>query len=279
MSGWEPAVAQTIDIDAYLARIGYAGARMPTLETLRTIHALHPAAIAFENLDPLRGVRVHLDAEALQAKLVRGRRGGYCFEQNRLLWLALEALGFKVAGLAARVYIKTEPGKIRRSHMLLKVDLPEGPYIADAGFGLCAMSGPLRLLDEREQETPHGPFRIARAGESFDVHTLLDGQWTMLYRFTLEEQFLPDYEVTNWYCATHPDSRFTDQLMVARVPKGRRLGLLNNRLSVHHTDRSTERRELKSADEIADVLEKEFAIALPNPRNELMETLAKLVRS
>jgi N-hydroxyarylamine O-acetyltransferase len=272
-------VAESIDIDAYLARIGYAGARSATLETLRAIHALHPATIAFENLDPLLGRRVHLDSAALETKIVREKRGGYCFEQNRLLSLALETLGFKVAGLAARVYIGTEPGRIRRSHMLLRVDLEEGPHIADVGFGAWAMSAPLRLLDEREQETPHGPFRVARAGDAFDVQTVVDGEWKILYRFGLEEQFLPDYEVSNWYCSTHPDSRFTDQLLVARVPTGRRLGMLNNRFSIHYRDGRSERRELRSASEMADVLESEFVIALPTPRNELMDALAKLVRS
>jgi N-hydroxyarylamine O-acetyltransferase len=270
-------VAGMFDIEAYLARIGYVGSRAATLETLRAVHALHPAAIAFENLDPLLSKRVHLDPAALEQKLVRQRRGGYCFEQNGLLALALETLGFKVTGLAARVYIKQEPGKIRRSHMLLKVDLPEGPYIADVGFGLWVLSGPLRLLDESEQETPHGLCRVVRAGDSFDVQTIVDGQWTILYRFTLEEQFLADYEVSNWYCATHPESGFTYQLMVARVAEGRRLGMLNNRLSAHYADGRTDRRELENAEEIADVLEKEFAIALPEPRSEVMTALAKLV--
>jgi N-hydroxyarylamine O-acetyltransferase len=267
----------TIDIGAYFARIGYSGPRTATVETLRALHALHPAAIAFENLDPLLGVRVRLDHDSVERKLVQARRGGYCFEQNGLFALALTALGFKVTGLAARVYVKTEPGKIRRSHMLLKVDLPEGSYIADVGFGAWALSGPLRLLEQGEQETPHGPFRVASVGDYFDVQTVVDGGWTTLYRFMLEEQLPTDYEVANWYCSTHPDSRFLTELMVARLPAGRRLGMLNNRLSIHHPDGRTERRELKSAAEIADVLENEFLIQLPKPREEVMAALAKLV--
>ena len=39
-----------IDLDAYLHRIGYTGARTPTLETLREMHLRHPQAIPFENL-------------------------------------------------------------------------------------------------------------------------------------------------------------------------------------------------------------------------------------
>jgi N-hydroxyarylamine O-acetyltransferase len=270
-------VFHTIDLDAYFARIGYSGPRTATLETLRAIHALHPAAIAFENLDPLLGVRVLLDPESVERKLVRAGRGGYCFEQNGLFALALTALGFKVTGLAARVYVKTEPGRIRRSHMVLKVDLPEGPYIADVGFGAWALSGPLKLLDTSEQDTPHGPARVMPVGEYFDVQTVVDGEWTILYRFMLEEQTPADYEVSNWYCSTHPNSGFTTQIMIALLPAGRRLGMLNHRFSVHHSDGRTERRELKSAQEIADVLENDFLIRLPEPRDPLMAALAKLV--
>ncbi len=270
--------SHTIDLDAYFKRIGYAGARTATLETLKALHALHPAAIAFENLDPLMGVRVRLDAESGERKIVRDGRGGYCFEQNGLFLHVLTALGFKVTGLAARVYVKTEPGRIRRSHMVLKVDLPEGSYIADVGFGAWAMSAPLSLQDRGEQHTPHGPCRIKATGDYFDVETEVDGEWTILYRFMLEEQTPADYEVTNWYCSTHPNSGFTTTIMIARLPAGRRLGLLNHRFSVHYPDGRTERRELKDADEIASVLESEFLIRLPEPRGALMAALAKLAR-
>ena len=218
-----------------------------------------------------------LDPASIEKKLVREGRGGYCFEQNGLFAQALTTMGFQVTGLAARVYVRTEPGKIRRSHMLVKVDLPEGVYVADVGFGAWALSGPLKLLDTSEQETPHGAARVVPVGEHFDVQTVVDGVWTTLYRFMLEEQTLADYEVANWYCSSHPDSRFLTELMVARLPKGRRLGMLNHRLSIHYPDGRTERRELKSAQEIADVLKNEFLIRLPEPRDALMAALAKLV--
>ena len=83
-----------LDTDAYFARIGYEGKASVDLATLSALHALHPAAIVFENLDPLLGRPVPLDLAALQAKLVTGRRGGYCFEQNTLFKAVLEASRF-----------------------------------------------------------------------------------------------------------------------------------------------------------------------------------------
>jgi N-hydroxyarylamine O-acetyltransferase len=91
------------DLSAYFARISYAGPREPTLAALRGIVGAHATSIPFENLDVLLGRPIRLDPGALLDKLVRHRRGGYCFEHNTLLLRVLEALGFAVEGLAARV--------------------------------------------------------------------------------------------------------------------------------------------------------------------------------
>ena len=92
-----------IDLDAYFHRIGYAGERVPSLVTLRTINELHPRAIAFENLDPLMRCPVTLDASSLQRKMVLDGRGGYCYEHNLLFGHVLKSLGFQVRALAGRV--------------------------------------------------------------------------------------------------------------------------------------------------------------------------------
>jgi N-hydroxyarylamine O-acetyltransferase len=267
----------TVDLDAYFARIGYDGPREPTLAVLRAIHAAHPAAIPFENLDPLLNRGVALDLASVQKKLVAARRGGYCFEQNALLGAALSAIGFKVSNLAARVLLNHAPGTTRRSHMLLKVDLAEGAYIADVGLGSWALSAPLKLFDESEQTTPHGTFRLGRDGNFFDEQAKIDGEWRTLYRFTLEEQIDDDYEVANWFTSAHPRSHFRHRLMVARLPQGRRLGMLDNRFSIHHPGGRAERKELQSVEEIARVLENEFGIALPSPREAVLAALSRLI--
>src|SRR5476649_596419 len=92
-----------IDLDSYFARVGYEGPPTPTLATLSRLHALHAAAIPFENLSPFLGELVRLDVDSLVDKLVARRRGGWCFEQNLLFFHALEAIGFEVTRLAARV--------------------------------------------------------------------------------------------------------------------------------------------------------------------------------
>jgi N-hydroxyarylamine O-acetyltransferase len=149
------AMSDGFDLAGYLARIGYSGPRRVDLTTLRAIHRLQPAAIPFENLDPLLGRPVALDLASLQAKLVGGRRGGYCYELNTLLAAALEALGFSVVRLGARVRWRAPPEQPdgARTHMLLRVDLAEGPHLVDVGFGGRLFAGPLRLDPDSEHQT------------------------------------------------------------------------------------------------------------------------------
>src|SRR5215471_14598082 len=122
-----------LDLEAYFRRIGYSGSRAPTLETLAALHLLDPTAIPFENLDTLRGAPVRLDIDSLQRKLVLQRRGGYCFEQNLLFTHVLNALGFRVVGLGARVIWERPADAPRgpRTHMALLVPIGPESYLCD----------------------------------------------------------------------------------------------------------------------------------------------------
>ena len=252
------------DLDAYFARIGYDGPRAPTLETLRAIQLLHPQAIAFENLNPLLGLPVKLDVESLQQKLVRSRRGGYCFEHNGLLFHALRALGFRVSGLAARVVWNNPPENIQpRSHMILRVELPEGTYLADVGFGL-SPTAPLRLVPDIEQETPHEPFRLLESDGQFTLQCRLIEKWTSFYLFDLQEQAPVDYQVANHYVSTWPTSHFVTSLIAARATADGRYGLRNNRLSIHRMNGGSEQRVLTTAAEISAVLKGMFGVVVPD---------------
>lgn len=261
----QPTMTAAIDLDAYFERIGYAGERTPTLDTLQAIQLRHTETIAFENLNPLMKRPIRLDIASLQQKMVRDGRGGYCFEQNLLFKHALDALGFRMTGLAARVLWNEPDGAATpRSHMLLCVELNEKPYIADVGFGILTPTRPLRLEPDIEQATPHEPFRLIRAGEEFVMQAKLRGDWKTLYRFDLQEQLLPDYELSNWYVSTHPNSIFVTGLMAARPAPDRRYALLDNQFAVHHLNGGTERRVLSNAADMRETLERAFGLTLPD---------------
>jgi N-hydroxyarylamine O-acetyltransferase len=252
-----------LDIDAYFRRIGYSGSREPTLQTLRALHARHPLAIPFENLDVLRRRPVRLDVESLQRKLVTERRGGYCFEQNLFFSHVLAELGFRVEGLSARVLWEPADDVRARTHMLLFVQLGEGGYLCDVGFGGLTMTAPLRLEPEVEQTTPHEPFRLRRDGREFVSQARLRGEWRTLYRFDLQQQLQIDIEVLNFYVSAHPDSPFLTRLMAGRRNVDGTFALRDNRLSVYRLNGLSEQRELRSIAELRGVLTETFGIEVP----------------
>ena len=259
--------SDAFDLSAYCARIGYDGPRTPTLETLRAIQLRHPQAIAFENLNPLMGLPVRLDIESLQQKLIKSRRGGYCFEHNGVLFQVLRALGFRVSGLAARVVWNQPDESVTppRSHMVLRVELPEGTFIADVGFG-SSPTAPLRLEPDIEQQTPHEPFRLLQSDGHFTLQCKMLERWASFYRFDLQEQAAIDYQVANHYVSTWPTSHFVQSLIAARATPDGRYGLRNNRLSIHRLKGESEQRTLSSAAEISAALRDLFNVVVPDER-------------
>ena len=252
-----------VDLGAYFERIGYSGARTPTLETLKALHFAHALSIPFENLSVLAKRPVSLDLTALQQKLVGARRGGYCFEVNGLFAAVMRQLGFNVTTLISRVRWKT-PDDVDTgpSHMLSLIDLPEGRFLADIGFGGLTMTGPIRLETDIEQQTPHEPRRLLADGDGYMLQAKLGEEWGDVYRFTLDPQTRADYEIANWYTSTHPQSIFAQFLIVARPLADRRITLFNCNLTIRHLDGRVENRRLESSEEIAAALAEHFDLPL-----------------
>ena len=256
---------QDFDLDSYLQGIAHSGDHSPSLDTLRQLHLLHSQGITFENLDPFLGRPVALDPASLQAKLIHSRRGGYCYEHNLLFWHALEAIGFKVGGLAARVlWGKPEDALPPRSHMLLRVEIDGRTWLADVGFGILTQTAPLLLEPGLVQQTPHEPFRILERDGEYTVQAEVAGEWRTLYRFDTAPHYKVDYTAPNYYLSTNPTSHFVTGLIAARALPDRRLALAGNRFAVHHLVGPTERREVATAAQLADLLGSEFGIDVPD---------------
>jgi len=268
-------VAFKPNIDAYFERIGFAGSIAPTLETLTQLHALHPAAIPYENLDPLMGVPVRLDLANLQQKLVFDRRGGYCFEQNTLLRAILQDLDFEVKVHGARViwgHEGDEEPPLR--HIVLTVDVAGVTYLCDVGFGGLTATAPLRLRSGAEQETPLDRYRLTDADGLWLLEVEIDGAWLKLFDFTLAE--LSEERIVELNDIADSSEFFTTQLLAARIEKTRRLAISNTRLNIHAPGQPSESRALGSVAELREVLSGMMGIALPSDER-LDAALQKIV--
>jgi arylamine N-acetyltransferase len=254
----------TLDLNGYFARIGYRGFAEPNLDVLQDLVTAHTQTIPFENLDPLLGVPIgDLSPEALTDKLVRRRRGGYCYEQNGLMGYVLAELGFRVRRLAGRVVWMVPPDAPlpAQTHTVLAVTFPgsQGSYLVDVGFGGQTLTSPIRLETGSVQQTTHEPYRLQDRGEGLVMQALIRGEWTPLYEFGTRTQPDSDLKVGNWYVSTNPSSHFVTSLMAARVDGDVRLNLADGNLAFHRAG-TTERIQLDTAATVVDTLGDRFGI-------------------
>jgi N-hydroxyarylamine O-acetyltransferase len=259
-------VPDELHLNKYLARIGVRRTPEPNLATLSAMHAAHVDAIPFEGLDPLLRRPVKLDIASLQEKLIVGRRGGYCFEQNLLFKAALEAIGFKVTGLSGRVRWMSSPDSPLgpRTHIALRVDLPDGPYLVDVGFGVCVVDGPLQLRTDVEQRTTMGTYRLSESGGLFSLSAKQPAGWRTMYVFDLAPQIQSDYELSSWYTSTSPLAPFTSMLIMERVSSDKRYKLVNRRLRIETRDGQVmSERSIGSAEELHQILDETFNVTPP----------------
>jgi N-hydroxyarylamine O-acetyltransferase len=254
-------LSDAVDLDAYLGRIGYSGRLQPVPAVLEGLHLAHATHIPFENLDILLKRPIRLDLASLQAKLVTGGRGGYCFEQNLLFSAVLQRLGFSVTPLAARVLYRSRR-KLPRTHILLRVDVEGATWLADVGFGLEGLLLPVPFGSGREARQFVWTYRAVEAGGEWILQSLRNDSWTDLYSFTLEPYLAVDFEPANHYTATHPDSRFVRTLTV-QLPTPDVRTMLRNRELVLDRGGTVTRRVLADDDELLAVLAETFGLRFP----------------
>jgi N-hydroxyarylamine O-acetyltransferase len=231
-----------MDVEAYLRRIGYPGGPEPVLGTLRGLHRAHLLAVPFENLDIGRGTPIVLDETRLFDKIVRRRRGGFCYELNGLFAALLRALGYTVTLLSARVH-QGEGFGPEFDHLTLLVSggqLP-GPYLADVGFGECFRE-PLPLVDGAERLDGPRAYRLRRVEDAWHLdERQAGGAWRPAYRFTLQPRQWQDFEAMCQYHQTSPESHFTrGRIYSLATPEGR-LSLSEKKLVVTRGEARDER--------------------------------------
>ena len=230
---------EAVDLADYAARIGFTGELLPSAECLRELHLAHATHVPFENIEVLMGRPVRLDIESLWKKLVVGRRGGYCFEQNTLFAAVLEKVGFPVRRLAARVRMGAA-GITARNHMLLAVEADGRQWLCDVGFGGEALLCPIAWLPGETSAQFAWKYRLMEEAPGYVLQMWRPEGWLDLYSFTLEEQHAVDYEVANYFTLTHPDSFFRKQLMVDIPGPEIRVTLVGRRLIERRPDGDSE---------------------------------------
>lgn len=257
-----------LDLPAYLDRIGVA---LPSPaadeETLALLHRAHVLSIPFENADMLLGGPMSLDLGAIQDKLVRSGRGGYCYEHTLLFAAALERIGFPVRRLSGRIRMGSDEVRAR-THVALLVGDPRDGWLADVGLGSAGPIGPMRWRDGQRSDEGRWSFRLDRTGghgpddpDEWIVSTARPEGWFSLYSLDRVVQHPIDYETGHYYVSTHPDSPFVDRLVAGSTRPGSRWRLSDRTCTVETAPGQLRQHELDDG-ELGRVLVEEMGIGL-----------------
>ncbi|MFI6695140.1 arylamine N-acetyltransferase [Streptomyces sp. NPDC050433] len=252
-------------ISGYLHRIGADRPAVPDAVALRDLQARHLRTVPFENLSVHLAEEIVLEEEALVAKVVDRRRGGFCYELNGAFAVLLRELGFRVTLLQARVFTADGGLGIPYDHMTLLVETPapSGPgdgarrWLADVGFGNHS-TRPLAFDERGDQEDPAGTFRVV-AGREGDIDVVRDGK--PQFRIDQRPRALADFTAGAWYHRTSPDSHFTRSLVCSRNTRDGRITLSGRRL-VTTANGERHERELVEDTEILSAYREHFGLDL-----------------
>jgi N-hydroxyarylamine O-acetyltransferase len=257
-----------IDVEAYLARISFSGSREPTADTLRSLQRAHLLAVPFENLDiNPGGTAIDLEVDALYDKVVRRRRGGFCYELNGLFAVLLGQLGYDVTLVSARVARGDGEFGPDFDHLALVVRTG-APYVTDVGFGDFSLE-PLDLTVEGPQPPRLGSraFRVdpVGPGEWLTREPKDDDGWDDDYRFDLTPRLLADFSAQCRWFETAEDSHFRSRRVCSIATPDGRVTLRDAELIVTR-DGVREITAINDEQEWATVLDERFGIRLAATR-------------
>jgi N-hydroxyarylamine O-acetyltransferase len=254
-------------VGEYLRRIGAARPDAADAAALRSLHRAHQRAVPFENLSIHLAEPISLAEDDLIDKVVVRRRGGFCYELNGAFALLLQALGFEVGRMAARVYGNGRLGP-PFDHLALVVRAADGsgPWLADVGFGSHS-TYPLLLDSRQPQEDPAGCFVIADTPDG-DLDVLMDTQ--PQYRIELRERLLDDFVPTCWWQQTSPLSHFTQSVICSRLTKDGRISI-SGRTLIRTSGGTRTEEPLAGADAVLAAYRDHFGIVLDRVPEVLLD--------
>ena len=235
----------------------------PCIDELNALIKQHVRSIPFENIDIIEQRALSLNLSDLAQKILFDQRGGFCYELNHLFSAFLSSLGYDVTMISGKVNNGKGEFGPEHDHLCLLVQLDQ-PYLVDVGFGRmaeCAMPLP---QNKKSSAVEDGKFiyQILNCTDHFKIQLFqAPNRWRDLYTFTSEGKSIDQFVEMFNYHQTHPNSPFTQKLIVSKPTATGRISISDRRLIKSHRE-SKSINTLESKEELNQALLKYFNIQL-----------------
>lgn len=213
----------------------------------------HIEKLPFCNIPVLLHKDISLDLSKIIEKMVEQKKGGYCFEHNKIMYEALLSLGFDVKPLFARV-LNNQKIDVPKTHRVTLLTYENEQYLIDVGFGFMSPNQPIKFGLTPTKTTLNTIYVIKQIDEeTFELQIVLNEGFYTLYSFDFHKCNEMDFEVGNFYSHKHPSANFVKNLVLSTISDKEIRSLRNN---IFHRISKNEKKEI-----IIDTLEK-FAYIL-----------------
>ena len=204
---------------------------------------------------------LNLEHLALKDKIDFEKNGGYCFEHNKLFYFNLLENDYSCRSYLGRV-VYGKDIDAPKTHRFNIVKIQKEDYLVDVGFGPYTPSKAVPLNGEIIITENQNRFRVFKKNENcYFLQILKDESFMNLYQFDKQDYTEADFDLSNYYTNTHPDSKFTKSLIISKF-KNDEVFFINNFILTKINRENRWENKINSVDELKIILDKEFDIKL-----------------
>jgi N-hydroxyarylamine O-acetyltransferase len=121
---------------------------------------------------------------------------------------------------------------------------------------------PVPLDGEQVSSQYAWSYRVIERERLRILQTVLAGEWSDLYSFSLDPQLEADYEMANYYVSTYPESPFVKALTVQKSTSAERHTLRGTEYTLDHGSVVT-KRQLSDITDLGAFIASTFGVELP----------------
>lgn len=228
-----------------------------TLEDITKLIKAHLKSFPFSSLKVLLKEEISLDLDSIYEDIVIRKRGGYCFEHNKLMYEVLKELGFYATHYLARVINNTD-NIPPQTHRFTLLDFEGEQYLIDVGIGFRTPSVPIKLGEDTT---------VSHLGIEYKIVDLEDGTYSMQLiekgkpfnatKFDLNRCYETDFEMGHFYSYQNPNAVFVNNFVISLIKDNVIHTLVNNKYFKIYEDK-TDEVKIKSTEQLTGILRDDF---------------------
>ncbi len=247
------------DLKLYLDTLGIQEIEQ-TLTFVEKLQKKHLQHFSFNNVSVLLGQEISLDIQDILKKIVLERKGGYCFEHNKLFYEVLREIGFDVSFVVAKVYLSNAAIDVPKTHRTTLLHFKNQVYLVDVGFGYVCPSKPLNI----NVDTVNEDYLIVKnADDLFSLRLQTPDGFLTLYKFDLKTYSEADCTMGNFYSSNYKNAVFVNNSVMALKKENETHSFKNNKYYIIKKT-SDDSKVISSASELQKLFKDTFSLKLSN---------------